>query len=95
MKPESFLKCVNWDTSSVVVIYKHQQKPRFKIIIIPEAKDLLRQWRESNERRSEDVMELWSAVLSEDLDKLGNESKNDLLTHNYVQALKVSVRKNN
>ncbi|KAF9820696.1 hypothetical protein SFRURICE_006718 [Spodoptera frugiperda] len=45
----------------------------FEELTYSEAKDLLRQWRENNERRSEDVMELWTTVLSDDLGKLGNE----------------------
>ncbi|XP_028026259.1 ER membrane protein complex subunit 2-like [Bombyx mandarina] len=38
-----------------------------------EAKDLLRQWRENNERRGKEVLELWDVVLREDVNKLGNE----------------------
>lgn len=39
-----------------------------------EAKDLLRKWRENNERKSEDVMEIWDSVLSNELEKLGSET---------------------
>ncbi|CAB3235239.1 unnamed protein product [Arctia plantaginis] len=38
-----------------------------------EAIDLLRQWREGNERKSEDIMQLWLQVVVSDLDKIGNE----------------------
>lgn len=51
---------------------------KYIMVFVTEAKDLLRQWRENNERRSEDVMELWAAVLNEDLTKLGNESEYSL-----------------
>ncbi|KAJ0177611.1 hypothetical protein K1T71_006484 [Dendrolimus kikuchii] len=44
----------------------------YEDMTVNEIKDLLRQWRESNERRSEDVMEFWMAIM-EDLDKFGNE----------------------
>ncbi|KAH9628095.1 hypothetical protein HF086_018311 [Spodoptera exigua] len=45
----------------------------FEELTYSEAKDLFRQWRENNERRSEDVIELWTTVFSDDLSKLGNE----------------------
>uniref|UniRef100_A0A1B0CR55 ER membrane protein complex subunit 2 n=1 Tax=Lutzomyia longipalpis TaxID=7200 RepID=A0A1B0CR55_LUTLO len=38
-----------------------------------EVRDLFRKWREDNERRSEDVVSLWEAVLEEKQQKLGNE----------------------
>ncbi|XP_073952710.1 ER membrane protein complex subunit 2-like [Choristoneura fumiferana] len=44
----------------------------YEDLSIGEIKDLLRQWRESNERRSKDVMELWDFILV-DIHKLGNE----------------------
>ncbi|XP_048007130.1 ER membrane protein complex subunit 2-like [Leguminivora glycinivorella] len=44
----------------------------YEDLSIGEIKDLLRQWRENNERRSEDVMELWVAIM-DDVSKLGNE----------------------
>ncbi|XP_026759676.1 ER membrane protein complex subunit 2-A-like [Galleria mellonella] len=51
-----------------------------------EARDLLRQWRESNERRSEEVVELWLTILSDGLDKIGNE-KHVLLEQVIFAAL--------
>lgn len=36
-------------------------------------RDLLRKWREDNERRSDDIVQLWESVLQEKVDKLGNE----------------------
>lgn len=36
-------------------------------------RDLLRKWREDNERRSDDIVQLWESVLHEKVDKLGNE----------------------
>lgn len=42
---------------------------------LTEAKNLLREWRDTNERRSEDVVEIWYNVLDENFNKLGNESK--------------------
>lgn len=48
------------------MIYNYEGMP------ISEIKDLLRQWRENNERRSEDVMQFWVTIL-ENLDKFGNE----------------------
>lgn len=51
---------------NAVLIYK---------FTISEAKDLLRQWREGNERRSDEVMDLWTDVVEQNVDKLGNESK--------------------
>ncbi|CAH2085855.1 unnamed protein product [Euphydryas editha] len=35
--------------------------------------DLLRQWRENNERRSEDVLDLFEAIVEDPLQKLGSE----------------------
>lgn len=45
----------------------------FEELSFAEAVDLLRQWREGNERRSEDVLQLWNLVVGYDLSKLGNE----------------------
>lgn len=39
-----------------------------------EAANLLRKWRDTNERNSKDVIEIWETVLEEKLHKLGNES---------------------
>ncbi|KAM3956286.1 ER membrane protein complex subunit 2 [Aphomia sociella] len=50
-----------------------------------EARDLLRQWRENNERRSEEIMEIW-LTLHEGLDKVGNE-KHVLLEQVIFAAL--------
>lgn len=36
-------------------------------------RDLFRKWREDNERRSDDVIQLWEGVLEEKLHKLDNE----------------------
>ncbi|XP_063387230.1 ER membrane protein complex subunit 2-like [Cydia fagiglandana] len=44
----------------------------YEDLSIGEIKELLRQWRENNERRSEDVMEFWVAIM-DDINKLGNE----------------------
>lgn len=42
-------------------------------------KDMLRKWRESNERRSDEVVELWMSIMGMNeegqLTSLGNESK--------------------
>lgn len=43
-----------------------------------DAKDLFRTWRETNERKSEDVVYIWTAALEYNLNKLGNESKSYL-----------------
>lgn len=40
---------------------------------VDEVRELLRGWRENNERKSEDVVELWEAVLEDKPSKLGNE----------------------
>ncbi|GJQ69254.1 hypothetical protein Trydic_g6397 [Trypoxylus dichotomus] len=40
-----------------------------------DAKDLFRTWRENNERKSEDVVYIWKAVLEYNLNKLGNEKQ--------------------
>ncbi|CAH0582871.1 unnamed protein product [Chrysodeixis includens] len=45
----------------------------FEELSFSEAKDLLRKWRENNERRSDDVIELWTSVISDNVAKLGNE----------------------
>lgn len=39
-----------------------------------EARDLLRQWRENNERRSEEVMEIWQVAVGNGLDIRGSEN---------------------
>lgn len=51
---------------------------------LTEAKDLLRQWRENNERNSEDVIMLWCNVISYQVDKLGNEKH--LITEQTLNA---------
>lgn len=38
-----------------------------------EVRDLFRKWREDNERRSDDVIQLWKSVLESKMHKLGNE----------------------
>lgn len=42
-------------------------------------KDMLRKWRENNERRSDEVIELWMAIMGMNEDgqvtSLGNESE--------------------
>ncbi|XP_035919706.1 ER membrane protein complex subunit 2-like [Anopheles stephensi] len=38
-----------------------------------DARNLLRKWRDDNERKSDDVMQLWDNVLSSKQSKLGNE----------------------
>lgn len=43
--------------------------------IFTEVRDLFRKWRENNERNSEDVIELWEAILEDKCHKLGNESE--------------------
>lgn len=45
----------------------------FFCLILPEVRDLFRKWREDNERKSDDVVQLWEAVLEEKAHKLGNE----------------------
>lgn len=48
-------------------------------IIISVMKDMLRKWRESNERRSDEVVELWMSIMGMNeegqITSLGNESK--------------------
>uniref|UniRef100_A0A6M2DJK9 ER membrane protein complex subunit 2 n=1 Tax=Xenopsylla cheopis TaxID=163159 RepID=A0A6M2DJK9_XENCH len=38
-----------------------------------DVRDLFRKWREGNERKSDDVIQLWEAVLEDRQEKLGNE----------------------
>lgn len=38
-----------------------------------EVRDLFRKWREDNERKSDDIIQLWEAVLEAKISKLGNE----------------------
>lgn len=40
-----------------------------------EARDRLRKWRDDNERKSEDVVDLFISYLGSNLSKLGDESK--------------------
>lgn len=42
-------------------------------MLYPEAVEVLRNWRETNERRSEDVLFLWKAYIELNLNKIGNE----------------------
>lgn len=46
----------------------------YEILICAEVRDLFRTWRENNERRSKDVMDLWDTKLMSKIDQLGNES---------------------
>ena len=43
------------------------------VILISEARDLLRTWREDNERSSDDVVDLWEALLQDSASELGEE----------------------
>lgn len=36
-------------------------------------RDLFRKWREDNDRKSDDIVQLWEAVLQDKVQKLGNE----------------------
>lgn len=45
----------------------------FLFIILLDAKELFRKWREDNERKSDDVVQLWENVLADKINKLGNE----------------------
>ncbi|CAH2040164.1 unnamed protein product, partial [Iphiclides podalirius] len=45
----------------------------YEELSLSEATDLLRQWRENNERKSKEILELWSTVLEVNLNKYGNE----------------------
>uniref|UniRef100_A0A0K8TQ66 ER membrane protein complex subunit 2 n=1 Tax=Tabanus bromius TaxID=304241 RepID=A0A0K8TQ66_TABBR len=38
-----------------------------------DVRDLFRKWREENERKSEDVIQLWEAILEDKVHKVGNE----------------------
>lgn len=38
-----------------------------------DVRNLFRKWRDDNERKSDDVMQLWDAILSDKQNKLGNE----------------------
>lgn len=40
-----------------------------------EARDLLRKWRDDNERKSEDVIDLFISCIGSNMNKLGDESK--------------------
>ena len=42
-------------------------------VILSDVRDHFRKWREDNERRSDDVIQLWEAVLEDKLSKVGNE----------------------
>ncbi|CAG9135963.1 unnamed protein product [Plutella xylostella] len=55
------------------VVYLLIMSYNYEDLSISEAKDLLRQWREGNERRSDEVMDLWTDVVEQNVDKLGNE----------------------
>lgn len=48
-------------------------------IVISVMKDMLRKWRESNERRSDEVVELWMSIMGMNeegqVTSLGNESE--------------------
>lgn len=46
----------------------------FITYMFTEVRELLREWRECNERKSDEVVDLWVTVLSDNQDKLGNES---------------------
>lgn len=43
------------------------------ISLFLEARDLLRKWRDDNERKSDDVVQLWKCVVVDKLNKFGNE----------------------
>ncbi|KAL0881364.1 hypothetical protein ABMA27_001241 [Loxostege sticticalis] len=51
-----------------------------------EAKDLLRQWRENNERKSDEVLRVWSVIFEHGVKKLGNE-KHLVLEQVFYAAL--------
>lgn len=45
----------------------------YKMTSWSDVRDLFRKWREDNERKSDDVIELWEAVLEDKVHKAGNE----------------------
>ncbi|XP_022904271.2 ER membrane protein complex subunit 2-like [Onthophagus taurus] len=51
-----------------------------------EAKDLFKTWRDNNERKSEDVVYIWKAVLEYNLNKLGKE-KQQIIEQTCIGAL--------
>lgn len=44
-------------------------------LILIDVRELFRVWRENNERKSKDVVDLWESTLKSKVDNLGNESK--------------------
>lgn len=52
-----------------------------------EARDLLKGWRDENERRSEEIVELWISVLGPNVSKLGDESNYKLFIVNHQYEL--------
>lgn len=46
----------------------------FNLIFIADARDTLRQWRDDNIRCSEEIVEIWQDVLSNNTHKVGDES---------------------
>lgn len=48
---------------------------------IPGARETLRQWRDENDRRSEETVEIWYNVIAKHVNKLGDESKLSTPTH--------------
>lgn len=52
-----------------------------------EACNLLRKWRENNERNSEDTIEIWESVLEEKMHKLGNDSNLSQIYFIYLRSL--------
>lgn len=45
----------------------------YELMSWSDVRDLFRKWREDNERKSEDVVQLWEAVLEDKVHKAGNE----------------------
>jgi ER membrane protein complex subunit 2 len=54
--------------------------------LLPDVRDLFRKWRDDNERKSDEVIQLWEAVLSNKVSKLGNE-RHLVLEQVFIAAL--------
>ncbi|XP_050040688.1 ER membrane protein complex subunit 2-A-like isoform X2 [Dermacentor andersoni] len=60
-RPSEKRKCPDWLSSRVSVPLR------------ADARETLRQWREENDRRSEETVELWHSVIAKNIKKLGDE----------------------
>lgn len=56
------------------------------IFLFVDVRDLFRKWRDENERKSDDVIQLWEAILAEKVQKLGNE-RHLVLEQVFIAAL--------